>query len=95
MAYKSSGKILMTCSFIEAINLTGKPIDVQRRVMEDTMRKLHDVFGLDMRENDEKKGVYYLINKLREDEIINKNYLITFLQTRESRNSFRLLASVA
>merc|ERR1712038_1040401 len=55
---------------MKAINLTGKGQDVQRRVMEDCIQKMHHVFGIEMRENkkdEKKKGVYYLVNKIKEE----------------------------
>ena len=52
---------------MKAINLTGKPQDVQRRVMADCVHKMHHVFGIEMVENDDKKGVYYLVNRIKEE----------------------------
>jgi len=49
------------------INLTGKAKGVQDRVMTDCTDKLHHVFGIEMVENTDKKGVYYLVNKIKEE----------------------------
>ena len=35
--------------------------------MTDSMHKMHHVFGIEMVENDEKKGVYYLVNRIKEE----------------------------
>ena len=35
--------------------------------MTDCTNKLHHVFGIEMVENTDKKGVYYLVNKIKEE----------------------------
>ena len=47
--------------------MTGKAKGVQDRVMTDCTNKLHHVFGIEMVENTDKKGVYYLVNKIKEE----------------------------